>query len=52
MVEVLTAIVEQMVTVNGNSFRAYPLLKVMNGWFNDTQNSPMIEAECQKIIDI
>ena len=24
----------------------------MGGWFNDTQNPPMLEAECQKIISI
>ena len=33
-----------------NSFRAYPLLKMLfSRWFNDTQNSPVMEAECQKI---
>ena len=24
----------------------------MGGWFNDTQNPPIMEAECQKIISI
>ena len=63
--EVVTPIVEQVATVkefmnlrwtykslyivpHRNSFRAYPLLKV-SGWFNDTQNSPMMGTECQKI---
>ena len=33
-----------------NSFPAYPLLKILfNRWFNDNQNSPMMEAECQKL---
>ena len=25
---------------------------LVSGWFNDTPNPPMMETECQKIIDI
>ena len=37
-----------METVFGHNF----FYLLVSGWFNDTQNPPMMEAECQKIISI
>ena len=53
--EVLTPTVEKMATYIQRHIEIVSehtlFWKLMGGWFNDTQNAPMVGAEYQKIID-